>query len=157
MSVLQYRRLPAALVLGTGALLMLALLLVPTGRTSSTRTTSSDDQAGIDQRIAAGEADAATWLGFAHRLDTHGRHAHAAAAYQQVLSLDPYHREARIGRVGALARAGDDEALYRCLRELTVTDPPLALDLLSRAEVKPFLAQPRFHMLAQDARTQAID
>ncbi|MBA3709572.1 MAG: hypothetical protein H0W83_12220, partial [Planctomycetes bacterium] len=101
--------------------------------------------------------DAVTWLAFARRLEVQGNFHHAAAAYQQALIRDPYHREARVGRAETLARADDAEELYRFLHELVFSDPQLTLELLGRATFARYLPAPRFRALADEARTQAID
>jgi tetratricopeptide (TPR) repeat protein len=149
--VRQHPRRPAAAVLSAAALLAAAVAVaVPPGRPAG-------DDAEVDRRIAAGDADAQTWVAFARRLESRGDPRHAAAAYERALARDPYLREARAGRAQALARAGDAEELYRFLHELVFSDPQLTLDLLGRAEMARFLPAPRFQALASEARSQAID
>ncbi|MFH1022342.1 MAG: tetratricopeptide repeat protein [Planctomycetota bacterium] len=150
-------RLPAVLVLAATAGVWAAVFLWPAagGRGGAGGGTAA--LASLERVIATGRADGATWFAYAEGLRAAGRLAHAAEACRKALELDPFHREARFLRGATLADRGDADALHAYLYDLVLSDAKLTLDLLERPACHPFLADPRFAALHEEARRQAMD
>ena len=111
----------------------------------------------LEIAIASEQASAADWFAYAESLWLRGQYADSAAACQEVLQREPYHREAKFRCGLALAAAGRAEEFYRFMRELAWSEPKLAVDLFARAETRPYLGDERLRVLQREARNQAMD
>lgn len=111
----------------------------------------------LEKTIAAGKADAQTWHDYADALCDARRFAHAASAYSKVLELEPDRREARMGKMLALAQGPDADAFFQYAQQLMNTDAKLTFDLLERREVGSKKSDGRFEPLYRTAKAQAID
>ena len=127
------------------------------GSASDRRQGAGGDLAALEKAIADGQADGATWARYAGLLSERGSHRQAAEAYRQALETDPVNRELLFQRGSTLARAGDADALFACLREYCDNDPRLTYDLLKRPEFKSYLAKERFRKIQEEALSQYLD
>ncbi|MEX1088279.1 MAG: hypothetical protein WEC36_03565 [Phycisphaeraceae bacterium] len=150
----QHPRLPAAAVLLLAAALGAALVMLGGATTQGQADTPLAD---LERAIARSDADAAAWHAYAAKLEELKQYDRAALAYQRVLELEPYHRQAKLHTAIVLAQLGDAERYLAYLGDLTIADPKLAADLFARPENQAYLRQPRFAALARDARSQAMD
>ena len=156
---MRYRRAPAALILAmsiAGAWLVLRLEAGSAGAASQSRPENWSIQR-LEVAIAAGKADAGVWSSYGRRLSEQKRFAAAASAYQRALELNPLDRGAQFNRAISLAQCGAGDQLYTLLKDLVVSDPKTAVDVLERPECGGVLSQQRFVALAADARMQALD
>ena len=113
--------------------------------------------AALEARIQSGNAGKAEWLAYGSALNAAGEYGQAARAFKQVLEIEPYHREAKVEAVVAMANAGDREGLAGFLRDLVYAEPKLCVDLFERRELKPYLGDARFQAFQKEARAQAMD
>lgn len=150
----RYPRTPAVIVLllasALGAGVMALSGTVTQGR-------SGVPLAELERAIAHSDADATAWYAYAGKLEELRQFDHAAQAYQRVLELEPYHRQAKLHAALVLAQLGDAERYLAYLSNLTIADPKLAADIFARPESQGYLSQPRFAALAREARSQAMD
>jgi hypothetical protein len=111
----------------------------------------------LEKRIASGDAPNPVWLAYGRRLAEDSQFARAALAFGRVVQVDPYNRPARFEYVIALAKASDTETLFQFLRDQVYVEPLLAVELLARPELQPFMGEPRFETLLKEARAQSMD
>ena len=109
----------------------------------------------VERRIGAGGCGACVWADYGGLLAQAGRHRHAAAAFAEVLRLEPYNRDAQCLRALELARAGEVEPLRGYMAELVVCNAKLADELFARPEFSPVVRRPDFRPLVDEARNQA--
>ena len=127
------------------------------GTRAESRGTDGPTLAQLEVAVADADASAATWLLYAQRLQQAGRLAHASAAYQRVLELDPFSRTANLQCAVVLAQTGDAEQFYGFMGKLLLLDPRLTQDILGRPESQPYLTADRFQALLSQARVQSMD
>jgi tetratricopeptide (TPR) repeat protein len=111
----------------------------------------------LERAIASGSADAATWNAYGDALRTHKRYAHAAAAYQRAIDMDPDRPLTRFNEALALAQSNAPEKFFPFFTQLTINDPKQAVDLLDRPELVSMHNDPRWLPAATSARAQAAD
>lgn len=111
----------------------------------------------LEKQIAHGKSNVGTWLRYAQGLAESGQFERAAQAGQKVLSIQPYHREARIAIALYLARANDRAGLLKYMRGLTYEDAKMAVDLFDRQELAPWSGDEAFIALRREARQQSMD
>lgn len=150
-----HARLPSTLILAAG--LAACAWLVFTQASSTSANANSEQFAALEKLIAAGKADAQVWQDYGDALADAKRFTHAAAAYQKSLELEPDRREARMGRLLALAQGPNADAFFAYVQQLMNTDPKLTFDLLERRECINKKSDPRFEPLYRTAKAQAID
>ena len=127
------------------------------GTRAESRVTDGPTLAQLEVAIADADASAATWLLYAQRLQQAGRLAHATAAYQRVLELDPFSRTANLQCAVVLAQAGDAGRFHGFMAKLLLLDPRLTQDIFGRPETQRYLAEDRFQSLLAQARVQSMD
>lgn len=150
--MMQYRRTPAVLVLVLATAGWAVVL-----RGQSTRGGEIGELSALQIAAAAPAATAADWRNFAEALQAAGRFAESAQAYQKALEREPYNRQMKFDRAIALARTGDADAFFECMRDLSITEAKLAVEILDRAESQRYLSEDRFRVIAQEAASQARD
>lgn len=114
----------------------------------------------LERAIASGKSDCGTWMAYAQALQQQHSFAHAGAAYERALSLQPAVEEApglRFNAVLCLGEAGDPEKFFPFFSHLATTDPKLAVDVLERPELATMRADSRWNAIAATARAQAAD
>ena len=127
------------------------------GTRAESRATDGPTLAQLEVAIADADASAATWLVYAQRLQQAGRLAHATAAYQRVLELDPFSRTANLQCAVVLAQVGDADRFYGFMSQLLLLDPRLTQDIFGRPETQRYLTADRFQVLLSQARVQSMD
>lgn len=152
--MIQCSRKPATVVLLVAFALSAAYLGYAK---TAARSTDGPTLAQLEVAIADPEAGAETWMLYAQRLLQEKRFAHAAMAYARVLETDPYSRAANIGCATALALEGDGDHFYTFMNAMLLIEPRLVLDVFSRPEAAPFLAQRNFKNLQAQAHVQSMD
>jgi tetratricopeptide (TPR) repeat protein len=150
----RHARKPAILAL-VGSILVAAGSLAATGQFRAPGSATSID--ALERAIASGSADAATWNSYGDALRADNRFAHAAAAYQRALELDPDRPLARFNAALSLAQAREPDQFFAFFSHLTMNDPKQAVDLLDRPELAALHADPRWETAAGTARAQAAD
>lgn len=119
------------------------------------------DLQALETKIAAGKKDGkltpATWRAYGEALAEAKQFTRAAAAFKQVLALDPFQRDAKFQCGLALAQAGVSDDLYAFLKDLVLSEAKLAVELFDRAEMQRYLGEERFASLAKEAKNQAMD
>jgi hypothetical protein len=147
----QYRRWPAVVV----------LILAATICAGALRSHPSSGQAGeleaLQIAVARADATATDWQHYAEALAGRGRFAESAQAYRKTLDLAPHNRQVKFDRALVLARTGDGDAFYECMRDLSLTEAKLAVEVLDRPESQRYLSEDRFRTVAQEAASQARD
>lgn len=128
-----------------------------TGSAAHTESGADRRLAALEIAIASEQATAADWYAYAESLWARRQYADTALACQEVLEREPYHREAQFRRGLALAAAGRAEEFYGYMRELSWSEPKLAVDLFARAEARPYLGDERLRSLRREALNQAMD
>jgi hypothetical protein len=81
----------------------------------------------------------------------------AAAAYREVLEVEPGNRAVKYQRGLALAQANAPELFYQFQKDLVYSEPKLAVEIFERAEAQKYLSEERFSSLAKEAKNQAMD
>lgn len=152
--MIQCSRKPATVILL--ATLLAGAVFVYNTRAES-RATDGPSLAQLEVAIADADASAATWLVYAQRLQQAGRLAHATAAYQRVLELDPFSRTANLQCASVLAQLGNADRLHAFTSRLLQLDPRLTQDIFGRPETQRYLAEDRFQSLLAQARVQSMD
>jgi tetratricopeptide (TPR) repeat protein len=137
------------------SLTLAAVGLAATGQFRSAQGPASLDE--LERTIASGSAEAATWNAYGDALREHKRYAHAAAAYQRAIELDPDRPISRYNAALALAQANAPEKFFPFFTQLTVNDPKQAVDLLERPELASMRNDPRWAAAETAARAQAAD
>jgi Flp pilus assembly protein TadD len=113
--------------------------------------------AELQAEVAKPDAKPEMWLRYADKLQRVGQLTRAAAAYQQVLEKNPYHREARLNCATVLAQAGQSDTFLAFLKATLAVDPKLTLNILGRPEVGRYLNDPEFQTLQKNAVAQSMD
>jgi hypothetical protein len=114
-------------------------------------------EAKIAQLKASGGVPAATWLEYANALVEAKQYAKAAAAYKELLLIEPFHHDAKFQCGLAYAMAGASDDFYNFQKDLVYSEPKLAVDLFERPETQRFRAEKRFADLVNEAKNQAMD
>ena len=152
--MIQRSRKPAAAVL-------LATLVAGSAYVATTSKAShpsnSPALAQLEVAITDPDASSETWLAYAQQLQQGGRRAHAIAAYQRVLEVDPFCRLANLQCASALAQAGDADRFHVFMSKLLLLDPRLTQDIFGRPESQRYLTEDRFQSLLSQARVQSMD
>ena len=170
----RHPRTPALIILAVAALLG-GFYVTAWGRIEKLwKKTGDQTVESLEKRIAAegktpAGVSAATWRAYAEALADAKRFAAAAAAYKEVIALQPGQRDPKFQRGLALAQAGKqpganpDEAraaadeFYSFQKELVYGEAKIAVDLFDRPEGQKYLAEERFVSLAKEAKNQAMD
>ena len=113
--------------------------------------------AELQSAIAKPDAKPATWLAYAQTLQAAHQYAKATIAFQHFLETDPYQRDARMACAACVAQLGDKDAFFRFMDETISLMPKTAVDIFSRPEAAPYLADARFQDLQQKAAAGAMD
>ncbi|MCL2648294.1 MAG: hypothetical protein FWD61_15005 [Phycisphaerales bacterium] len=133
-----------------------AALLAATGQFRFHETTPRSLQE-FETIIASGETDAATWQAYGDALCSNKRYAHAAAAYQRSLDLEPDRAQARFNAALALAQANQADKFFDFFNRIIAYNPKQAVDLLERPELASMHSDPRWTPTATLAQGQAAD
>ena len=153
----RYRRMPAVIILAVIGVLGAGYVLA-WDKVERIWKKSPVEQSveALEKKIAAGDQSAATWLAYAEALKAKdpGR---AATAYQQVIKLEPGHKEAKFQCALCLANAARANELHDFLKELVYAEPKLAMMILDRPEAQKYVSEERFALLKTEARNQAMD
>jgi tetratricopeptide (TPR) repeat protein len=153
-----YPRKPALIILS--AALVVGLLYVAAWGTVERMWKKQPGAQGIEalkKKIAAGDHSAATWYAYGDALADAKRFEEAAAAFKQVLAIEPFKREAKFQCGLALAQASDGNKFYEFQKDLVYSEPKMAVELFERPEARRFLSEERFSALATEAKSQAMD
>jgi len=155
------RSLPAAILLGAALGCAVYAMVTSAGfgshRLMTRDIAPSKDVVTLERLIAGGQADARVWEDYAEILRKRSAHEHAAEAYRKVLETEPFNVDAQFRCGLSLAMAEDRPALREFLSDLAVNDAKLAVDLLARPEMTPFLQEDAFRAIRADALAQAND
>jgi tetratricopeptide (TPR) repeat protein len=153
-----YPRKPAAIILAVTLVLGLAYATA-WGRIQRLWKDQPTGQGveALEKRIASGDRAAATWYAYGQALADAGQFEKAAAAFREVLAIEPTKRDALFQCGVALARAGNADGFYAFQKDLVITEAKLALELFDRPEARQFLAEDRFTTLVTEAKSQAMD
>jgi cytochrome c-type biogenesis protein CcmH/NrfG len=115
----------------------------------------------MEQRIAeekkAGAVSPQTWLAFGQLLMDGREYDRAAAAFKEVLEIQPLNRDAKFQRGLALAQSGQSDAFYQFQKDLVYSEAKLAVELFERTEAQRYLGEDRFSALEKEAKNQAMD
>jgi Tfp pilus assembly protein PilF len=154
----RYSRKPAIFALA----LSLAVGITALAATGQFRAAGSSTDAidTLERAIASGKNDAAIWSAYGTALQQQHRFAHAAAAYQRALDLQPDFQEVpklRFNTALCLAESGDADKFFGFFAHLTALDPKQAVDILDRPEVSSLHGDARWSAAASTARAQAAD
>jgi len=113
--------------------------------------------AQLKMEVGKPDAKPETWLRYGQALQSVKRYSDAAVAYEQVLKVDPYQRDARLACSVCRILLGDREVFFRFMRETVELDPKLAKAIFERPDVSGFLAETRFQGLNRDAIAGSMD
>jgi hypothetical protein len=143
-------------------MMLLALMAFGVGMFFARRGRASDSQdSQLEQlRVAVSKADAkpATWLAYGKALQGAKQYTSGVLAYDQVLKVDPYNREARQGCTYCKAVLNDGNKLAQFIEETIRVDPKLAKKMFEEMpELQQYLAQERFKNLKLDAIAGSMD
>jgi hypothetical protein len=156
----QRSRIPAVMMLL--ALMAFGVGMIFARRGSANAMTKESQVAALKAAVERPNPKPEAWLAYAQALKSRNEYKSAAVAYDQVLKVDPYQRDARLG--GACCRAilgrgdtGTVESFKRFMEETIAVDPKTAKTIFERPEVLVYLEQPRFKALQQDAIAGSMD
>jgi hypothetical protein len=158
----RYPRTPASLVVLV-ALSIGVLYVVAWGRVEALWKKQPGEQSieALEKRLAEeqakGQASAGTWFAYATALAEAKQWSKAAAAYKEVLALEPTRRDVKFQCALALAQSGQKDDFYNFQKELVYGEAKLAVELFERPEAKNYLSEERFSALAKEAKNQAMD
>ena len=113
-------------------------------------------EAKIAELSKAGSVPVATWREYADALMGAKEYLKAAAAYKEVLALEPQH-DAKFQCGLALAMGGDSDGFFDFQKGLIYSEPKLAVDIFERPETQGFRKEKRFADLVNEAKNQAMD
>ena len=111
----------------------------------------------VAQESKSGKVSIATWTAYANALSDAKQYAKAAAAYREVLAIDPTQRGAKFQVGLALAQAGATDEFYNYQKDLVYGEPKLAVELFDRPEAQKYMSEARFVSLSKEAKSQAMD
>jgi tetratricopeptide (TPR) repeat protein len=111
----------------------------------------------VAQESKGGKVSIATWTAYASALSDARQYAKAAAAYREVLAIDPTQRGAKFQVGLALAQAGAADEFYNYQKDLVYGEPKLAVELFDRPEAQKYMSENRFVALSKEAKSQAMD
>jgi hypothetical protein len=111
----------------------------------------------IAELSKAGGVPAATWRAYGDALVEAKQYAKAAAAYKELLEIEPYQRDVKFQRGLALALAGASDDFYTFQKDLVYSEAKLAVELFERPETQHYRQEPRFAALVNEAKNQAMD
>jgi cytochrome c-type biogenesis protein CcmH/NrfG len=157
-----YSRKPALLILLV-AMTLGVVYVAAWGRIEQLWKKQSGDQSiealekKIEEQTRAGGAPAATWRAYGEALMDAKQFAKAAAAFKELLALEPYHRDIKFQCGLALAQAGAADDFYNFQKDLVYSQAKLAVELFERPETQKFLSEERFASLSKEAKNQAMD
>lgn len=114
-------------------------------------------EAKIEELGKAGGVPAATWRAYADALMEAKQYSKAAAAYKEVLAIEPFQRDAKFQCGLALAMGGDSDGFYNFQKDLVYSEAKLAVDIFERPETQSFRKEKRFADLVNEAKNQAMD
>jgi tetratricopeptide (TPR) repeat protein len=114
-------------------------------------------EAKITELSKAGGVPAATWRTYADALVEAKQYSKAAAAYKELLELEPFQRDAKFQRGLALAMAGASDEFFNYQKDLVYSEAKLAVELFERPETKKYREEKRFADLVNEAKNQAMD
>ncbi|HEY7115152.1 MAG TPA: hypothetical protein VH475_01120 [Tepidisphaeraceae bacterium] len=158
----RYRRTPALLILLVAATLGVAYVAA-WGKVEQYWLKRGGDHSieALEKRIAEegkkGSVSAATWRAYGDALANAKQFAKAAAAYKEVLAIEPYQRDVKFQCGMALIQSGSGDDFYNFQKDLVYSEAKLAVELFERPEAQKFLAEERFASLAKEAKNQAMD
>jgi tetratricopeptide (TPR) repeat protein len=111
----------------------------------------------VAQESKTGKVSVATWTAYANALSDAKQYTKAAAAYREVLAIDPTQRGAKFQVGLALAQAGAADEFYYYQKDLVYGEPKLAVELFDRPEAQKYMSEDRFVALSKEAKSQAMD
>jgi tetratricopeptide (TPR) repeat protein len=114
-------------------------------------------EANIAELEKKGTVPAATWSAYANALMNAKEYSKAAAAFKEVLSVEPFQHDAKFQCGLALAMGGDADGFYDFQKNLIYSEPKLAVDIFDRPETQGFRKEKRFADLVNEAKNQAMD
>ena len=154
----RYPRKPAVVIL-SAALVVGLLYVAAWGRVERLwkKQPGAQGVAALEKKIAGGDHTAATWYAYGEALSDAKQFEKAAAAFKEVLAIEPYKREAKFQCGLALAQAKDGNEFYAFQKELVYSEAKMAVELFERPEARRFLSEERFTALATEAKSQAMD
>lgn len=127
-------------------------------RRSHANTNVNAEFARLQAAIARPDAKVEDWLQYGNALKNVQKYADAMPAFEQVLKMDPYNREARLGGAYCRAMLKDSTKLAQFLRETIQVDPKLAKNMFeTQPVIAAYLSDPRFKTLQDDARAGSMD
>jgi tetratricopeptide (TPR) repeat protein len=143
-------------------MMLLALMAFGVGMFFARRGRASDAQDSqlAQLQIAVGKPDAkpATWLAYGKALQSAKQYTSAVLAYDQVLKVDPYNREARQGCTYCKAVLNDANKLAQFIEDTIRVDPKLAKAMFEQMpELQKYLSEQRFKDLKLDAIAGSMD
>jgi hypothetical protein len=158
----RYPRKPAAIILLVSTFLGVAYV-VAWGKVERYWKGKNGGQTveAMEKRIAEekqkGVVSAATWRAYGDALVEAKEFGRAAAAYKEVLDIEPANRPVKYQRGLALAQANAPELFYQFQKDLVYSEAKLAVEIFERAEAQKYLSEERFSALAKEAKNQAMD
>lgn len=111
----------------------------------------------IAEQRKAGGVTAATWHAYADALVEAKQYSKAAAAFKELLLIEPFQRDAKFQCGLSLALAGDSDAFYNFQKDLVYGEAKLAVELFDRPETQKYRSEKRFADLVNEAKNQAMD
>jgi len=96
-------------------------------------------------------------MAYAGILQSRGECEYAAEAYRKVLEKAPFDRTAQLELSVCLASAGRDLELKELLSDLALNDAKLAVEIMGRQELVPYMEGSDFAKILSAARDQAND
>jgi tetratricopeptide (TPR) repeat protein len=150
----QRSRLPAIMML-------LALLAFGVGmgfaRKGSGSSALDSQIAQLKTEVSKPDAKPEVWLKYGQALQSVKRYSDAAVAYDQVLKVDPYQRDARLQCAICRSILGDHDVFGKFMEDTVAVDPKLAKAIFERPDMAGFLSEPRFEKLNQAAIAGSMD
>jgi hypothetical protein len=121
------------------------------------KTGGPQSVAALEKKIADGDKSAGTWMAYGEALGKAKEYGRGAAAYKEVIKLEPMRKDAKFQCAVCLANAGRSDELHEFLKDLVVNEPKLAMQVLDRPDVQKYVGEERFAGLKEEARNQAMD
>ena len=150
----EYKRVVPGIILCVS---LLACIAYAASTSEGPGTDGSGAEADLEKQIAGGRAGADAWLAYAGLLQSRGECEYAAEAYSRVLEKAPFARNAQMGLSVCLAVTGKDLRLKEMLRDLAMNDAKLAVEIMGRPELGPYMGDSDFAAIFDEARDQAND
>lgn len=153
----RYPRLPAVLVLAVAIALSAAYVSAMQRRVA--RTTKVRSLEVLEKVIARPDATAADWSEYGQKVMARKEYTKAAMAFRNAMNkadAPKAKEQARLDCAIALAHSNGDE-FYEFVHDMVNSDPGLTKTILEQPDSLPYLKQPRFAALLQDAKAQILD